>query len=345
MKNPAILLLLVLASCITKINEGDLIQDFPETIKLRGERLEIPLKINRAFDIIILNNSLLISDSDGEYLFKVINLNKTNEVYSFGKIGDGPCEFFFPTSIQILSEKSRTLGLFNRKNWKYQEISLSEEYRNNQVNCLGEASKPFNPNFQKILNIQDSLFLGIGIFGQKYNQSILNSKNENLLPIEYPFTEGVPQSGEIAMSQQGELFKQPNGNNILITSKYSPFFDILEYSNDQFRLVKRSEGWAPSRIKSQDENTLSSNLKKDNKFGYIGASVSQEFIYLLFSGKDFSHDPYTSKTIFKYNWKGEKVSKYILDKEVNLIAVSSDNKFFITYHDDGMANFTKYELK
>lgn len=331
-------------SCNYERENINKLDDFSEEIILKGDRLGISDKLTRSFELLIIKNYLIISDPSSTSLFKLVDLNSENSIYEFGEIGDGPCEFQFPSSIQVISEKNGNIGIFNRKTWKYQEMEFKIVNDTFYWECTSDLSKSFDTNFQKIIKINNTVFIGVGIFKTKYATSIINSGEIEELPIEYPFSNGVPNNGEIAMSQQGDLILQPNGNKILVTSKHSPFFDILEYESEKIKLLERFEGWAPKRIMNSDANTFAANLETTNKFGFISSSSTENFIYLLFSGKDFSNDPYSSNIVLKYDWKGRGISKYLLDNQVNQIAVSPDDKFLITYHDDGKPNFIRYEL-
>ena len=336
--------ILILSSCTTSRDSESFFNDFPKEIDLKGEYLGFSAKLNQAFDIELANNQLIVSDPD-EFHFKIFNLDNSNSLRRFGKIGEGPCEIIFPTTIQKIGTESNTIGLYGRKNWKYQEVDIKVDSDIAIDSCFNQTSKSFNFNYQKLLKIGDSTFFGIGIFDLKFALAKVNSNEVEVLDIPYPFTDGNAQLGNIPMSQQGDLILKPSGDKILCTTKYAPYFEILNINGDtEIKSSYVFEGWAPETKPNDDEKSISANLNQENKFGFISSSVTNNYIYLLFSGKDFSVDPYLSEIVLVYDWEGNKIKRLNLDHEVEFITVSSDDDFLISYHDDGKPNLTRYEL-
>jgi hypothetical protein len=331
-----LIIILIIFSCQPKKDGGPNVFDFPKTKNLSGEKSSISDQIFQAFDLFTIDEKLIISSKNSDYLFQVFDIESQKKIASFGKIGEGPCEFEFPTSIQI-DPIEESLGLFNRKRWAYQTID------SNTFECISSPTNPLDFNFQKALSINDSIFFGIGIFKNKYATYNPSSKKTTILNIPYPFVEQrLDVNPKIAMNQQGDIHLKPDGTRILVTSIFSPFFDIVDSKN--LTLIKRSEGWAPSTMDSDDPNVLTSSIKEDNRFGYISSSVTDGKIYLLFSGKKFSEEPYSSSTIHVLDWEGNNIEKINLDIEVESITVSQDDQSLFAYYDDGKANVIKYKL-
>lgn len=335
-----LLLILTLFACQPRNNSKNDFLDFPSSRGITGERSEISDQIFQAFEIIAVNNQLIVSEQNGGHLFKIFDLENQNVSTQFGKIGQGPCEFEFPTSIQVLKKANNKteLGLFNRRRWIYQALESGT------FNCISNPSNPLDFNFQKVILVNDSTFFGIGIFKNKYAVYHRVEKGTETLNIPYPFQEGrLNLSASPAMNQQGDIHLKPDGSRILVTSIFSPFFDIIDSKN--FSIIKRIEGWPPSTNESEDTKVLSTSLKKDNKFGYISSAVTENNIYLLFLGKNFDDEPYASNTIHIYDWEGNKLEQLNLSTKAKLITISENDTFLYTYHDDGKANILTYRLK
>ena len=99
--------LLLVESCVS-VESAEF--SFPSEVKLTGKRLEIdPDKFVRPNRIHFADSLLFVEDSDKTTHFRAINL--TNKQVTFnGRIGDGPTEVKFPTSIQLLPD--RKIALF-----------------------------------------------------------------------------------------------------------------------------------------------------------------------------------------------------------------------------------------
>ncbi|UZD20939.1 TolB-like 6-bladed beta-propeller domain-containing protein [Algoriphagus halophytocola] len=334
------LFFLAILACKPKTSEYAKSNEFPISKSISGVRNPISDQINRSFEIITAEDKLIVSDKKDEYLFTVFDLTTNELTTHFGQIGQGPCEFEFPTSLQLIHSTDGTieLALFNRSRWRFQTLDFST------FDCISTPSKPLDFNFQKVVWVRDSLFFGIGIFPNKYAIINQNESKATVLDIPYPFNdENLNLSPNIAMNQQGDIFLKPDRSKILVTSNFSPFFDIIDAHD--FKVIKRMEGWAPSVLDNENSNIISTSLKRDNKFGFISSSVTDEKIYLLYSGKNFDNNPYSSNKLHIYDWDGNRIEEIQLNIEVEQIAVSQDGKKIYTYHDDGEANIFQFDLE
>lgn len=340
MRQIIIFILFAAFACKSKTEDFSKFNEFKISKSISGKRTPISDQINQSFEIITAENKLIVSTKNDSHLFKVFDLVTYELTTQFGQIGQGPCEFEFPTSIQVINRSNEKieLGLFNRSKWIFQTLNFPE------FTCVSKPSKPFDFNFQKLLWVRDSLFFGIGIFPNKYAIYNQNDSATRVLDIPYPFQDGkLNASPNVAMNQQGDIFLKPDGTKILVTSNFSPFFDIIDTQN--FSLIKRMEGWAPSVVENNNTDVISTSLKRDNKFGFISSSVTDEKIYLLYSGKKFTNNPFYSNILHIYDWEGNKLEEIKLDIEVEHISISKDGKKLFTYHDDGKANIFQFELE
>ena len=86
-------------------------------------------------------------------------------------------------------------------------------------------------------------------------------------------------------------------------------------------------------------------MRDENIKAFIGSSVTNDFIYLLFSGKTrIQRNGDYANEIWVYDWEGNQIKKFLLDQEVNQIAISPNDELLINYHDDGKPNLTRYDL-
>ncbi|PZX60136.1 TolB-like protein [Algoriphagus ratkowskyi] len=326
-------------SCTNKQKE-----EFIQTQLLKnGKFLNSSHRINRLLDIHFIGNKYLINDPDGNYQFKIFDINNPEYELKIAKTGEGPCEFSFPTFSQILPNDTSTIGLYNSRLFMYREIKLLED----DYYCTSKEKQRIANNFYRVIKANDTILFGTGMFQKKYAVEYENLAEYQQLDINYPFTDpsSEVENFSITMSQQGQLFLRPDGKYILTTSQFSPTFDILEITKKDIKLKYRFEGWPPQFSGSDNPNVITASMSDSNKFGYISSSVSNQYIYLLFSGKNLSQSPYLSDIIQVLDWNGNKIKELIIPIKVNQIAVSPNDDFLITYHDDGKPNLTLYELE
>jgi hypothetical protein len=86
-------------------------------------------------------------------------------------------------------------------------------------------------------------------------------------------------------------------------------------------------------------------MESDNKYGCLSTSVSDNFIYILFSGKTMKENALYSNTVLVYDWEGNPIKVLELDQQLNLISVSQNDEYLVGSVDDGQANLYKYKLK
>ena len=68
------------------------------------------------------------------------------------------------------------------------------------------------------------------------------------------------------------------------------------------------------------------------RVAFIGGSVTDKFIYLLYSGKYFSHiNAFKSKYVFVYDWNLKPIKKIKLNMEVSHISISNDDKTLYSF--------------
>ena len=334
-------------SCSQKSVEEQSDLGFEKSISLNnGERLSLSDEINRSSDMIIINDKMVIADKDDEYYFKVFNILEEKFEGDLGKIGEGPCEIGFPTYLQAVPNNYDDIGLVLKSNFGYQEMSLVSFDKSEESNCNNGIEK-IAFDFMNYVKVADSLFIGTGIFQKKYASFKIGEQSYEELAINYPYLsaemKSVPNS--IPMSQQGKFRIKPGGKSILFTHSSNPFFDILEIENNNITLKFRMEGEAPDFKGSDSPSGMSAVMTDENIYGFISSSTTDDFIYLLYSGKTRvqGNENYADE-IWVYDWDGNPIKKFLLDQEVNQIAVSPNDEFLISYHDDGKPNLTRYKL-
>lgn len=173
---------------------------FPSELKLTGKRLEIdPDKFVRPNRIHFADSLLFVEDSDKTTHFRAINLTNKQVIF-IGRIGDGPTEVKFPTSIQLLPD--RKIALFIRNKFLYGEFSQPDFLRDSLAGF--RYNKRIDPNHQRLVKVNDSVFVGLGIFPKRYaisNQDFEIIDYQHPYPFEVDFKEVSYQT--LAMAYQG----------------------------------------------------------------------------------------------------------------------------------------------
>lgn len=340
--------LLVGLGCSYKKNSLEDHYGFTEFRKLSGNRLNIGNTIKRAYELLLVDNLLIVSDPNERFHFTVIDIEIEKKLGEFGKIGDGPCELTFPSGMQVTGRGDKIVGVNNRNKFSYQEFDLSSfgtDVGGRDV-CFN-ATKGFNYNYQKIILVKDGLFAGTGLFESRFAISKVDEPEPSWYFGEYPFSEDLSEFDHniLAMAFQGEMLMRPSGGKFVSTSIASFNFDIVRIGPDgSFELESEHRFWPPS-FSGISGSFIQATMNSENKYGCLSTSVSDDYIYILFSGKKMNANAMYSRTIFVFDWDGNPVEVIELDQDLNLISISQNDEYLIGYVDDGQANLYKFPLK
>jgi len=307
-----------------------------------SERMSISDEINHARSMVIIDSLLWITDPDQSHLFKVFNLYDEKGAYPVGNLGSGPCDISFPSFVQKLNDE--TISIYVKQRLAFIELTNSE-LLSDQGACLPRSER-VNIDFQRILRIGDNHIFGLGIFEKKYALMDLNKSVAPELYFDYHYEKDLKEKNDyrnIAMASQGDLKAKPDGSKIVFTARNFGAFDIIGITDLEPKLILRSEFGKPL-FTSESGNVIKPNFSEENNLGFLSTAVTDDFIYMLYSGKEMNQDNYSSDIVWVYNWEGQRIKTILLDKAVSLIVVDSEDKILIGYHDDGQANLYKFKL-
>lgn len=305
-----------------------------------SKRLNISDSIGFSADLLFVNDYLVVSEYEGLDYFKIINIKSDKVIKKFGKKGEGPCEIKLHSNIQKVGSSS--IGVFVRPDFNYVEYNLENL---DSLYCHSET-KEFDFNFQKLVNLDKGLFLGVGLFNGRYVLTNSNDYKIDSVFLDYPFDKDLNISyEEKAMLFQGDFTIQPVINRVAFATRSIEALDIFSFDGKEMEVVKSISGnKLPVFSSSNDGVTISANLSESNIWGYLSVSSSNSHIYLLYSGKRTGDDFQKSKIVLVYDWEGNPIRKIELDQEVSTIAVNETGKYLIGYLDDGRSNFYLFDL-
>jgi len=342
------ILLILLYACTLRNNDLNLKKSpedlFINQLKLSSEVMASSADISGASSIYFIDKYLIISNPDAQHLFKVIQTDIDSVVAQFAKIGEGPCEFQFPSSLQNINS-NKYLGIVNRKRFTFSVLSV-DSILVNTAPCLF-TSRAFNIAYQRLafMNRTDSLFVGIGLFPRRY--ALSNIKGDTLYTFgEYPFSEKFinQRYEDLAMVFQGDIVVHPAGHKFISTTRASANIEIYSLNEIKPELLIAYHFWPPEFYTDNDvPGTFSANFAKDNRYGFLSTSVNEEYIYMLFSGKQ-GKSVYESNKVLVFDWQGNPHKMYILDKEVNHIAVDPLNNYLYAYAEERVPLILKYSI-
>ena len=318
---------------------------FSQKTALSSERLTSSTQINKASSLHLFGDYLFVYDWGQDYQYKVIDVLGDRLIGKFAKNGEGPCEVGMPTSLNWLNKDKNLIGLNDRRRFKMQHFDLNNLSKPGDDNCQ-ELPIKLDMNFQKVVQIDSMAFVGYGLFQGRYALQLMGK--DGVVESTVGFPQGEDNQGidyqVLAMAYQGDLLKHPTERKIVSTSTDSFSIDIVELTSEkEVKLIKRIQHWAPEFNGTSGE-MIAADMVPGNRFGSIGAAVSNDFIYILFSGKsNLDETAFQSDQVFVYDWEGNTIEVLSLDHTVSSIAVDEADRMLIGFLDERDPVLLKYE--
>lgn len=320
-----------------------------QPIPLVGSELPIPsdsLGLPMTMDIV--DNFLVITDRDSKSLFKVIDLKKERVLGSFGAIGRGPGEYNQFAQISKIPSEEKLFGVFDKGDFKYSIFPLDSVLKNPNYSFQKEYGS-FNSNHQRIAMVTPNLFIGIGLFENRY---VLSDSGGQIIKgmYDYPFVENFKDIShyDLGMAYQGHLKIKPNGKRFIMATSSSPTIEFFHIFSDSISKIKEIHSGYPSFVADSNPTSISVTFKGDNVEGFRHVSVTDDYAYLLYSGRTREADglsAYRGNIVLVYNWDGEQVRAYLLDKDADLIGVDPSNQYLYTISNEMEPKIYYYLLK
>lgn len=180
-------------------------------------------------------------------------------------------------------------------------------------------------------------------FSKDVNSYFGNTFKEDKQSRQYPVNDFTIQT-----VYQGEPLCRPDMKKVVIPFFYALAFDIVNLEEGNYDIECRKVFTTPG-VKIEPIPSLGINTVKRDVTSYVGfldVSCTQQYIYLLYSEKKFSNNRYNQgRYILKYDWSGNLITKYALDKEVSDFCVDSDNEYIlcISNNNEG-ASLLRYNI-
>lgn len=305
---------------------------FEEPIPLKASIIDIPsLRLGNPFSLDLLDTLLIINDwhpdknLQMEY-FTLLDVKNKAVIRRFGKEGKGPNEILQPLSAQL----NKNTGLFTTFLAGNQSIvSVSMDSLMLAGNFIGDKINMLNHGlFTRGIRVdgKDVVYVGIGLFDNaKYR--ILDASGKNIvadLGKIYNQSNQDYNNAILGMVFQGRLKPHPHEEKFVYCSTANDLIEIVDLKKGI--IAARFESYYP---KFRVENGQAA-FEKDNDNGYCDVAATKKYIYCLFSGRsvdEYGGQALKANNIFVFDWELNPVTSYLLDCDVQAIAVSEDDSY------------------
>lgn len=328
-----LLLSLICCCCNRKFDEKQLEinrNDFPVSIKLTGgeeiylDSTLIPLTLN------VLRDTIVLAENRGAYpfYFSMYNIRTGKKIIEFARRGRGPNEF--------LSGKCNSNN-YNCSNLNHIYIydGVRKRVSEYNIDSLIQKQEQYEP---KQIDVPDCVFYFSKLDSNHYvcfNSYFLNDKKfkNNVEKIFiYDLSEEKPDKFDwkyfTLNVSKGYVLIAPDNDRIIVPHHYEDKIDIY---NKNLVLLKTLVG--PDMIipeyRLRGDNHISFKIRTRYR-GYYPCCYTNNSIYLIYlglNGIDNNIDYRKPVEVFKLDWNGNLIKRYVLDRYIFRISVSSDEKY------------------
>lgn len=145
---------------------------------------------------------------------------------------------------------------------------------------------------------------------------------------------------------QGDISLKPDGTKAVVIYFYAVGLDILDLQRPE---IETSVFYRYPQVELNYIPAVKANVVKREIDGYRGFKdvwCSDDHIYVLYTAKRFAEAYNTGCHILKYDWKGNPLCMYRLDREVSCIALDrEETRLYAAYADETEARIICYEMK
>jgi hypothetical protein len=317
--------IIVFLSCKSKNNHNN--EVFKSIIDIKSTSLIKSLRLQDPWDISILDTLILVGNRKGEPLLEIYDLHG-KLLKKCLKIGKGPSEVLLIATMQI-EEKNNLLYIYDLFAKKILKLSIDKvmndslykpELLMNFRDSLANIDKIIiSKNFYVGENRSPGGRLALIDFNGKI-QNIFVKFPEKVDPMLDDYANATIYSSEMALS--------PNNNYLALSTFCAGMLDFFKVSSTSIVPIWNYQEFLPEKLKiMQFENLKQAAFTKDSRNGYCDIAASNKYVYTIFSGKKFSEPNYSfGKIIRIISWDGKKTFELHLDKNINRLAVSKDEK-------------------
>lgn len=308
--------------------------------------LQEELILGRPLGIHYADSSILIYDDLSDTLFILIDLVDDGKVYRFGQRGESENEFLQVFSFCSMDVDS-LVGVYDVYRRCLCGINLRQVKREpakfpiitkDTLNSIVLAATKYGT------------YLGLGF----YENNMLSLSGDEIgrkFFFEYPYQDSREQmiaNRLRGMAYQGPLCSNKSLDKFLYAVGSAPIFMLYSVTEDEIKKTYEWIGGYPVYVTEETGEYRSAPMSADNKQSFIAAYATDNYVYLLYSGKsvrEANRSAFQGNTIYRLTWKGEPVDKFELDFPATKFCVSDADDTLYALVNKGEVELVQYALK
>lgn len=270
-------------------------------------------------DISVIDSFLILSEHQTDLIFKVFSTKTGRLLCNSVRKGRGPDEISFPTVINEYQNDVFTMYDAGLKKLNF--LSVNNMIKGN-AKFLKSEKIPYSAF--KTYPLNDSIFLSTGTFEE--GRYCLYNKNtsKNKMMLDYPYDVKHKNESNLIKGYvfQGEIAIKPDLKKFVSTCSNAGSIEICGLHYDNIESIFRKDYFFPE----YRNIGVNAAFLKNNRFAFHSPSVSDDNIYVIYSGKSAESPHYTSgKFLLVYDWSGTPLIYFNLDRGIDKMALDKKN--------------------
>ena len=322
-----------------KKNALDITQN---VMQINGNLLSLDCLVGRPMDINSVCDTLLIFRDryDGK-LFTVFDIKNNMCVGRFVTEGNGPNEVLLSTRVLRFPQKER-LHAFNEETRYLYSFDIPT------LNIMDKILFQDLPSMVYLGELKD-YYVAVGCWQE--GRFGIYDREGNLFRTEgkYPFSGEKMNPMERFFTYQGPISATPNGNYFVIGCHYSDNLEFYEVKENETVLLKKYESYDAKTQFQVTANSQGIHVKDDCIMSYNWSHGSNEYCYMLYSGKKYSETKPSSgggNKIVVFDWKGNYIKT--LESAIRILTFcvdENDSQIYAVVNDNGEFKIMHFNIK
>lgn len=273
-----------------------------------------------------LSDSILtVVDVKSDSMLLLFNMKSGKYLRKIGARGQGPSEFTVLSSLESQDGSIFSFYDINKKTFYHTNMLTEKDVRFTSVFHV-DSVFPL-----EIHSIANGRFIASGFY-DNYRFCLLDSCGQVQSTFgEWPYRDEVEKKVSGIVRSQAYMFNiatSPSKTKFIASLLSADILAFYQLEDDSVHLIKETIFTYPN-YEYRNNPTTYSGTSKDAPINYLCATCSEDYVYVLYSGKTFRKDAlaaFTGNLIYVYRWSGEKLAILKSDKMLGKICLSEDGK-------------------
>lgn len=284
-------------------------KDFGELVELKGT----PHPVDQIFrlsecEMIALDSMMIVKNLGNSNMFMAFSLPDFKFIKSFGRNGNGPDEFIFPS---LVKDESKEFLCFIYENTNDHIYGVNKKCEIIRLPfALKKGVKQFNDKQPYGISSKEFLYVESINRGKALFHIVAQNDSAKTFQLKNLAFSDLHKNWA---SYIGNLGANGKDKRAVFAYKYFKRLMFYDLENNKPKTVFFD---VPAKTKKGNDISM---LGPDNVTHYWGMSAQQNYVYMLYSGRtpiDVSKELSKSPGyiyVEKYDWNGNPVAKYKLD--------------------------------